>query len=91
MESRTKKYCRIFYKTSFYKHHKRVRPIYLHTDKTPWIVPLALRNTSLQGSVDTADSKMEELLKTPPIPQIAPLRGARTLNKDIYTIEICKG
>ena len=35
------------------KHHQRVRPIYLHTDKTARIVPLVLLWPDLNGCVDT--------------------------------------
>ena len=41
-----------FTKRHSVKHHKRVRPIYLQTYKTPWTVPLVLLNPSLQGCVD---------------------------------------
>ena len=50
------------------KHHKRVRRIYLHTDKTPRSVPLILLKPEIQGYVDPVDSKMEEFRETFTIP-----------------------
>ena len=59
-----------FTKHHYAKHNKRVRTIYLHTDKTPRSVQLFLLKPSLQGCVDPADYKMGELSKAPPIYQI---------------------
>ena len=41
-----------FTKHHYEKHHKRVRPIYIYTDKTPRSVPLVLLKPLLQGCVD---------------------------------------
>ena len=56
----------------------------------PRSVPIVLLNTSLQGCVDPADSKMEKIRKTTPIPRISQTRGnrSRTLTTEIITIEI---
>ena len=50
------------------KQHKRVRPIYLQTDKMSQTLPTVLLNPSLQGCVDPEDSKMEQSRKISPIP-----------------------
>ena len=60
MEIRTKNLADDFTKHHFVKHHKRVRPIYLQTYKTPRTVPLVLLKPALQGCVDTENPKMEE-------------------------------
>ena len=48
-----------FTKHHHVKHHKRVRPIYIQTEKTPRTVLLVLLKPDLQRCVDPADSKME--------------------------------
>ena len=57
-----------FKKLHSVKHHKRVRPVYLQTDKTTQTVLLILLQPDLKGCVDPADSKMEEFRKTLTIP-----------------------
>ena len=78
------------------KHHsvkksKSMRPIYLYVDKSPRKVPLILIKPDLQKFVDPVDSKVEELRKTFPTPQIELLRLPRKLTKDKRITERRKG
>ena len=78
------------------KHHsvkqsKRVCPIYLFVDKSPRTVPLILIKPDLQNFVDPVDSKVEELRKTFPTPQIELLRVPRKRTKDKRITERRKG
>ena len=80
------------YETHSAKHHKCVRPVYLQTDKILCSIPLILLKPSLQGSVDPAGYKMEELRKTFPIRRISLFRRhvSRIQTMGVWSIERCR-